>query len=125
MSVFRRRTRELMRRLATIASLLILVAAPLESIIPDVHDRDITQAHTHAQGAHEESQNAQAPVSDDDRTDTHRFHLDHCVHPHSTAIPAQNAAVDESVDDSTTVVGQLRSLHESVVSSPHQRPPIA
>jgi hypothetical protein len=120
-SAFWRRAQQVARQVATVVLLALLVSGPLESMIPDAHDRDVAGAQTLGDPTSHDT----VPSQGDGRTDSHPIHLDHCSHSHLAGIPKSNALASESFGVAARVVTEPASLHESVVLPPHQRPPIA
>lgn len=113
-----------LRRLTTLATALCLSFAPLESLVPDVHDGDAAAA---AVCSHEASHvDHEAPSPSNGRgSGSHAFHLDHCAHSHLVAIP-QAGDIDRGILATRVgVIGEPAGVHESVILPPRQRPPIA
>ena len=119
-----------LRRLTALLAAACFLIAPVEAFaVPDVHDGDVPAAN-HGAGSEStlddstpdlNSDNGprnEAPASD------HTTHVDHCAHGHSAATASAQAPGVPLDWHISGAIGDLASLHESVVLSPRQRPPI-
>ena len=120
------------RRLTALLVAVCVVAGPVEAFaVPDVHDGDAPAASHAGQPVQTAAQRTSpAPLSGKGGSQSgtpaseHTTHVDHCAHGHVAGIAdarSASASVDWHV---ASAIGELAQLHESVVLSPRQRPPI-
>ena len=119
------------RRLTALLVAVCIVAGPVEAAIPDVHDGDAPAASHGGQPVQTAAEaTSPAPLSDTRGSQNgtpaseHTTHVDHCAHGHAAGI-ADARSTSAPVDwHMAGAIGELAQLHESVVLSPRQRPPI-
>ena len=108
------------RRALACWALFGVITAPLETLIPELHDGD-AQQQLIVQPVGDASASTTTPHAP---ADGHGFHVDHCYHSHlaGLAVTADAAAVPSSKApefDLTTLAPPSLAL------PPHRRPPIA
>ncbi len=126
-----------LRLVTALLAAVCLLVSPLEALaVPDVHDGDLAaigHAATERQAGvagsgpvQQQSESVPQPGSQsrDTLPSGHTTHVDHCVHGHLPGLMDVRLS-PLPPNHLTSVIGDPAQLHESVVLSPLQRPPIA
>lgn len=112
------------RRGASLLALLGVMSALLETVIPDLHDRDVPTELAAALDASLPADDVAAGFPHDGPSPTHAALGDHCAHSHvldAVAKPCYARAKSPA-----TIPAIPRLLYPTSISlSPDQRPPIA